>query len=460
MAVPLASIGGIPADDIHSRACLGLLPEHILREVAFYSDEKTLWRMMAVCRGIREAVESELRPYLAEKEVICTPLLVPDKSYKTEDPTDFHPNIAEYRRNRLRVLRHYGDRFDAHLLAYAPATTHLRRLIVETGVDDQQVGWDLAIRFAPQLSALEVHVWDTVRNAHLPLEVWPEISFPHLTNLVIATCQRPMGHLRHFLTRASVPLLRHLTISSPTNQPTDGALITFEVEEMPPLEHIFATGSIDYMPELLADLNLYPSIRYVAVREESGLVKEFTLEWLGNSLGLCDGLKGLALLGFSAADILEVALEAGQTSEDEEFSYLWANLEMLVLEEELDGAGISEPSEADKMLKMLADANPHHDWIFDSLRQIVIVGRVGPDGPPEVYHLPTLFDLCRSLEYVVWIATCPDDPFSFDPTAVDDPTVLCCVRRPTKSCPLPAHLRADRSRIVEEDEESWDGRPW
>lgn len=80
MAVLLASTGGIPADDNPSRG-LALLPEHILREVAYHSDEKTIWRMMAVCRGVREAIESVLRPYLAEKEVICTPRLVPDSKW-------------------------------------------------------------------------------------------------------------------------------------------------------------------------------------------------------------------------------------------------------------------------------------------------------------------------------------------------------------------------------------------
>lgn len=46
------------------------LPDHALANVASYSDELTIWRMMATCRTLRHAVEPELEVHLTEQEVL------------------------------------------------------------------------------------------------------------------------------------------------------------------------------------------------------------------------------------------------------------------------------------------------------------------------------------------------------------------------------------------------------
>lgn len=259
---------------------------------------------------------------------------------------------------------------EAHLTAYPLSASHLSCLIVEARLDDHHTGWDLAVRFAPQLQALEIHIWDAVFNAQgarLPLKVWSETTFPHLTSLVIAATYRPTVHLRKFLDRASAPLLTHLTISSPVGQPCDAHRLIFRSADMPQLEHVFATGSPTAIFPLLMDLQVFPCLRYLAIRVEGGLESGETMESLGVVIGMCGGLRGLALLGLSATPLMDYAVFAGQlgATEEEEGvdSRCLPNLEVLLLESGI--IGFEEESDALNMLDTLAYVSPPY-WRYVS----------------------------------------------------------------------------------------------
>lgn len=55
------------------------LPENVIYEIATYATDKTIWRMMACTRSMREAAERALQPYLREKVITVNPPWLSDE---------------------------------------------------------------------------------------------------------------------------------------------------------------------------------------------------------------------------------------------------------------------------------------------------------------------------------------------------------------------------------------------
>lgn len=53
------------------------LPDHILHQIATYSEGKEIWRMMATCRAVRAGVQKALTPYIERLNVPSHPSLFP-----------------------------------------------------------------------------------------------------------------------------------------------------------------------------------------------------------------------------------------------------------------------------------------------------------------------------------------------------------------------------------------------
>lgn len=65
-----------------ARSSFAVLPSEILCAIAEDADDISIWRLMAVCRSVRHAVEPALKPYLERRVVTVNPPFVTDSEWK------------------------------------------------------------------------------------------------------------------------------------------------------------------------------------------------------------------------------------------------------------------------------------------------------------------------------------------------------------------------------------------